>query len=61
MRIIYSLHYKKIKPLNGKKKAFGPPWGEKAAVFILSIKQHKTVLGKKIPIDHIPNLKYHLQ
>jgi len=26
---------------------------KKAAVFVLSVKQHKTVLGKEIPIDHI--------
>lgn len=30
--------------------------GGKAAVFVLSIKQHKTILGKESPIDHIYKL-----
>lgn len=48
---------KKMKPLNGKKKrSFWSNMvrvGGKADVFVLSIKQHKTVLGKESPIDHI--------
>lgn len=34
-----------------KKAAFGPPWGKKHSCLVLSIKQHKTVLGKDIPIS----------